>query len=65
MYVIPNRVELIAFYERQAYIRTGLMVDFPENPRLWQPKVADLRLEVLEKTLIYRDSLVQESLLKS
>jgi ribosomal protein S18 acetylase RimI-like enzyme len=51
MSVIPCRHELIAFYERLGYRRTGVSKTFPVNSELWTPKVADLRLEVLEKVL--------------
>lgn len=51
MTVISCRNELVAFYERRGYKRTGISTAFPVNPDLWVPKVADLRLEVLEKTL--------------
>ncbi|MGZ4969073.1 MAG: GNAT family N-acetyltransferase [Methylobacter sp.] len=51
MTVISRRNELIAFYERRGYRRTGVSKEFPVNPELWTPKVADLRLEVLEKVL--------------
>lgn len=51
MSVISCRNELIAFYERRGYRRTGVSKAFPMNPELWTPKVADLRLEILEKVL--------------
>jgi len=51
MAVIPCRHELIAFYERRGYRRTGISQAFPVNPSLWTPKVAGLRLEYLEKVL--------------
>lgn len=51
MDVIACRSELIEFYERRGYRRTGVNKAFPVNPELWSPKVADLRLEVLEKIL--------------
>ena len=51
MDVISCRNELIAFYERRGYRRTGATRAFPVNPELWTPKVADLRLEILEKVL--------------
>lgn len=51
MTVIACRSELIAFYQRRGYRRTGLSKDFPVNPELWTPMVADLRLEILEKVL--------------
>ena len=49
MHVITLRHELIAFYERRGYQRTGVLSKFPVNPDLWQPKLAGLELEVLEK----------------
>jgi len=51
MTVISCRIELIAFYERRGYRRTGVSKAFPVNPALWMPKVTDLRLEILEKIL--------------
>jgi GNAT superfamily N-acetyltransferase len=52
MTVIDCRDELIAFYERRGYRRTGITKPFPYgNPRYGLPKRDDLRLEVLEKTL--------------
>ena len=51
MAVIACRSELIAFYERCGYRRTGVSKAFPVNPELWIPKVEDLRLEMLEKVL--------------
>lgn len=51
MSVIACRSELIDFYQRRGYRRTGVSTVFPVNPGLWIPKVADLRLEILEKTL--------------
>jgi GNAT superfamily N-acetyltransferase len=51
MHVITIRHELIAFYERRGYIRTGILSEFPVNPEVWQPKLDSLQLEVLEKTI--------------
>lgn len=51
MSVITCRNELIAFYQRRGYRRTGVSTSFPVNPELWLPKVVDLRLETLEKIL--------------
>ena len=51
MAVIPCRHELIAFYERRGYRRTGICLPFPVSNSLWTPKVAGLRLELLEKIL--------------
>ncbi len=52
MYVITLRHELIAFYQRRGYRRTGVFKPFPVNPEVWTPKVSGLQLEVLEKDLI-------------
>ncbi|MES1988576.1 MAG: GNAT family N-acetyltransferase [Pseudomonadota bacterium] len=49
MHVITIRHELIAFYERRGYMRTGILSEFPVNPEVWQPKLAGLQLEALEK----------------
>ena len=51
MTVIACRSELIAFYERRGYRRTGVSKEFPVNQELWMPKVPDLRLDILEKVL--------------
>ena len=49
MRVITIRHELIAFYERRGYMRTGILIEFPVSPDVWQPKLAGLQLETLEK----------------
>lgn len=51
MAVITLREELIAFYERLGYSRSGEFKNFPENSALWQPKVAGLTLEYLVKII--------------
>ena len=52
MTVIDIRAELIAFYERRGYVRTGIKKPFPYgNERFGLPKRDDLRFEVLEKSL--------------
>jgi ribosomal protein S18 acetylase RimI-like enzyme len=52
MTVIDVRDELIAFYERRGYRRTGIHKAFPYgDERFGQPKRDDLRFEVLEKGL--------------
>ena len=51
MEVISLRHELIAFYERMGYVRTGEFRDFPENSSLWQPKVDGLNLQYLAKLI--------------
>ena len=52
MTVIDVRAELIAFYERRGYLRTGIKLPFPgDDPRFGLPRRDDLRFEVLEKAL--------------
>jgi len=52
MTVIDIRDELIAFYERRGYRRTGIKQPFPYgDARFGLPKRDDLRFEVLEKPL--------------
>lgn len=51
MYVITLRYELIAFYERRGYRRSGVVKTFPVNPEMWQPKMTGLQLELLEKSV--------------
>ena len=53
MTVIDLREELIAFYERRGYRRTGIIKPFPYgDARFGLPKREDLRFEVLEKLLV-------------
>ena len=52
MTVIDVRDELIAFYQRRGYRRTGITKPFPYgDARFGEPKRDDLRFEVLEKAL--------------
>lgn len=52
MTVIDVRDELIAWYERRGYRRTGIKKPFPYgDARFGHPKRDDLRFEVLEKAL--------------
>ncbi len=52
MTVIDLRAELIAFYERRGYHRTGVFKPFPYgDERFGVPRRDDLRFEVLEKRL--------------
>lgn len=52
MTVIDRRAELIAYYERRGWRRTGATEPFPENdPRFGLPKVAGLRFAELVKPL--------------
>ncbi len=47
--VLAARPELIAFYERRGYARTGQIQDYPVQAGAGQPRVAELKLEVLAK----------------
>ena len=52
MTVIRQREELIAWYERRGYRRTGETEPFPsDNPRFGVPRRPDLEFLVMEKTL--------------
>lgn len=52
MTVIDLREELIAWYERRGYRRTGIKKPFPYgDERFGMPRRDDLRFEVLEKSL--------------
>lgn len=49
--VITERTELIAYYERRHYFRTGKTLAFPQDPRYGIPKKAGLRMETFQKQL--------------
>ena len=49
IWVITLRYELIAYYERLGYRRTGQFRPFPGDPRYGIPRVDGLQFEVLEK----------------
>lgn len=52
MTVIDCRAELIAFYERRGYVRTGITKPFPYgDARFGVPRRSDLRFEILRKPL--------------
>jgi len=52
MSVLDVRVELLSFYERRGYVRTGETMPFPyHNQRFGVPRRGDLRFAVLEKGL--------------
>ncbi|MCK9372779.1 MAG: GNAT family N-acetyltransferase [Sulfuricurvum sp.] len=50
MEVITHRTELIEYYERRGYLRTGKVIPFPESG-LWDREVDSLELAVLTKSL--------------
>lgn len=47
--VITLRHELMAYYERRGYGRTGRFGTFPHDPRFGIPRVENLQFEYLEK----------------
>ena len=52
MTVLVQRAELIAWYERRGYVRTGVRKPFPYgDERFGLPKRNDLEFEVLQKAL--------------
>jgi ribosomal protein S18 acetylase RimI-like enzyme len=51
MTVLTLRTELMAFYERRGYRRTGIVKPFPTDVRFGIPRVEGLQFEVLEKEL--------------
>lgn len=57
MTVITQRKELIEYYQRRGYRRTGVLKPFPMKSALWTPLVSGLQLEVLKKTLKIGDKL--------
>ncbi|MGD9655151.1 MAG: GNAT family N-acetyltransferase [Sulfuricurvum sp.] len=50
MEVITLRSELIEYYERRGYVRTGATIPFPESG-LWEKRVDFLEFSVMEKKL--------------
>lgn len=52
MTVISVRAELIAWYGRLGYRRSGRQKPFPDDPRFGVPKVSGLVFEVLAKPLV-------------
>jgi ribosomal protein S18 acetylase RimI-like enzyme len=53
MTVIAQRKELLQWYEKRGYLKTGKTEPFPYgNERFGVPKRTDLYFEVLEKTLL-------------
>lgn len=53
MWVIKQRADLIAWYERRGYRPTGAFEPFPmDDPRFGLPKRDDLEFQVFEKPLI-------------
>ncbi|MDP3280089.1 MAG: GNAT family N-acetyltransferase [Nitrosomonas sp.] len=51
MFVISQRPELIAFYQRRGYSRTGKIETYPLHLGIGVPKVSGLTIEYLEKII--------------
>ena len=49
MAVISQRKELISFYERQGYIKTGRKFEYPTDLNIGVPKIKGVTIEHLEK----------------
>lgn len=49
MAVVSQRTELIEYYERRGYKRTGEVLDYPVHLNVGTPKFNDLTIEYLEK----------------
>ncbi|NOS89228.1 MAG: GNAT family N-acetyltransferase [Methylococcaceae bacterium] len=47
--VVSSRTELISFYLRRNYQKTGVLKDYPLSAGVGTPKLANLKIEVLEK----------------
>lgn len=54
MEVITHRSELIKYYERRGYVRTGKMIPFPTS-ELWNQLTNNIVLEVLSKKLDFSE----------
>lgn len=51
MFVVAQRPELIAFYQRRGYSRTGRIEAYPMHLGIGVPKVSGLTIEYLEKII--------------
>jgi ribosomal protein S18 acetylase RimI-like enzyme len=47
--VVSSRIELISFYLRRGYQRTGITMKYPMGTGTGEPKFSDLMVEILEK----------------
>ncbi len=55
MHVLLCRKELIEFYCRRGYLRTGEIHPYPAHLGVGNPLISDLQFEVLTKTLAHLD----------
>jgi len=58
MSVLSARTELLAFYLRRGYQKTGKLLEYPLTAGVGTPKQADLTIEVLEKSADFREHTV-------
>lgn len=52
MSVLSSRSELIAFYERRGYTRTGEVTSYPDSAGIGEPIVDGLKVETLVKQVV-------------
>lgn len=52
MLVVSARTELIAFYLRRGYHKTGIVLDYPISAGAGIPKHPEMKIEILEKSLL-------------
>ena len=55
MTVLSLRIELISFYMRCGYRKTGIVSDYPIVANVGIPKQPDLKVEILEKIAVFRN----------
>lgn len=53
MSVLSSRSELIAFYERRGYARTGELTNYPVSAGIGEPIIDGLQVEILVKKIAY------------
>ncbi len=51
MVVVSERVELVSFYLRRGYQKTGFVLDYPISAGVGIPKNPEMKIEMLEKRL--------------
>ena len=49
MVVVSERTELVSFYLRRGYQKTGLVLDYPISAGVGIPKNPEMKVEMLEK----------------
>lgn len=59
MYVLSSRAELIAFYERRGYVRTGEVSSYPASAGIGEPIIDGLKVEILVKQVATPSSQIE------